>query len=486
MNPFSLRKTASFLIVIIWFVTMSMLLSRHYGLFRTATLPVSRIDPESAAPFDIWMGVYYRGDRVGSLHRVMHKDGEGFLLSEQMRLRLTLMEFQKEIESVTNVRFDRRLGLEKFDFSLKADAPIHVFGKVAGGKLMLTMEAGGRRSESSLPLDDVFSLTMSPAQDIFREGITEGMKKSVAVFDPLSMSRQKVSLEVTGREKLIVMGKSEEVYRVAASMGGTDYSIWVTGKGDVLKEESPLGFTLIREGAGEATDIRPSRDMISGSAVPFNLRLPDEVSFLKVRISGVELKGLDLDGGRQNLGRDIIEISREDLASRGKQPGRQLDEAPGQQYLRDSFFVSSRDAKIIALSKEIVREEKDPVAAARHIYEWVFRNIEKVPAVTLPVATEVLGKRRGDCNEHTALYAALARAAGIPTRIALGLTYRQGYFYYHAWPEVYAGQWIAVDPTLGQFPADAAHIRLITGDIDSQARILPILGRIRLEGLSYR
>jgi transglutaminase-like putative cysteine protease len=73
----------------------------------------------------------------------------------------------------------------------------------------------------------------------------------------------------------------------------------------------------------------------------------------------------------------------------------------------------------------------------------------------VPVAAEVLRRMSGDCNEHTALYVALARAAGIPSRVALGLVYEDGFFCYHAWPEIYAGRWIAVDPTLGQFPADA-------------------------------
>ena len=70
--------------------------------------------------------------------------------------------------------------------------------------------------------------------------------------------------------------------------------------------------------------------------------------------------------------------------------------------------------------------------------------------------------------------------------MALGLVYREGSFYYHAWPEIFIGRWIAVDPTLGQFPADAAHIRLISGDIGAQMRILGVIGKIKIEGIEYR
>ena len=63
--------------------------------------------------------------------------------------------------------------------------------------------------------------------------------------------------------------------------------------------------------------------------------------------------------------------------------------------------------------------------------------LEKKPTVSIPSAREVLRTKVGDCNEHTALFVAMARAAGIPARINVGLVFVRGAFYYHAWPEVY-------------------------------------------------
>jgi transglutaminase-like putative cysteine protease len=79
----------------------------------------------------------------------------------------------------------------------------------------------------------------------------------------------------------------------------------------------------------------------------------------------------------------------------------------------------------------------------------------------------------------------MARALGIPARIAVGLTSMRGAFYYHAWPEIYIsengrGLWLPVDPTLNQFPADATHLRLARGGLDRQAAILPLIGRIKM------
>ena len=132
---------------------------------------------------------------------------------------------------------------------------------------------------------------------------------------------------------------------------------------------------------------------------------------------------------------------------------------------------------------EIVGEVTDPWSRAMAIYEWVYANIEKESTVSIPSALEVLQNRRGDCNEHTILFAALARSVGIPTRVALGVVWsdRLDGFYYHAWPEVHVGRWIWMDPTLGQPIADATHVKLLTGGIDKWPELISFLGRLQIE-----
>ena len=55
-------------------------------------------------------------------------------------------------------------------------------------------------------------------------------------------------------------------------------------------------------------------------------------------------------------------------------------------------------------------------------------------------------------------------------------------FYYHAWPEVKFGeQWLPIEPTFGQVPADATHIKVANGELDKQIEIMGLLGKISLE-----
>jgi transglutaminase-like putative cysteine protease len=153
--------------------------------------------------------------------------------------------------------------------------------------------------------------------------------------------------------------------------------------------------------------------------------------------------------------------------------------------LASTPFLPVAHPELREKAKELVGQEADRVVAARLLNDWVFNYVEKAPTIGVPNALEVLHTRQGDCNEHTALYVALARAAGIPARIAAGVVFSDrigatGAFYYHAWPEIYLGSagWVPVDPTFGQFPADATHVKLVEGDLDRQIEIMGVMGRL--------
>ena len=112
----------------------------------------------------------------------------------------------------------------------------------------------------------------------------------------------------------------------------------------------------------------------------------------------------------------------------------------------------------------------------------VYNMLEKSVTFSVPSAVQVLETRQGDCNEHTVLFVALARALGLPARTAVGLVYLNGSFFYHAWPEVWLDEeWVAVDPTFDQAPADAAHIRFVIGGLAQQVEIVRLIGALDID-----
>ena len=124
------------------------------------------------------------------------------------------------------------------------------------------------------------------------------------------------------------------------------------------------------------------------------------------------------------------------------------------------------------MSVEILRTRVAPIlvgvtdqrAAVSRLVRWVQDELEvKVTPGTLG-HLQALQRGTGDCSEHAALFVAAAKAIGVKASIRWGWVYWDGAygpgFYPHAWAQVELDGYepVAVDPILGQFPADATHI----------------------------
>src|SRR5690606_39824601 len=225
--------------------------------------------------------------------------------------------------------------------------------------------------------------------------------------------------------------------------------------------------------------------VIGSTAIASNVALDAVASRdrLRVRLLDVDLAGLDLAGGRQALAGDTLTVERETLLDAGyRLPYAGSGEAAGE--LSATPLIQSNDPRIVRVAQRIADGETDPTAVARRLNEWVYARLAKDIVASVPSAVQVLEARKGDCNEHTVLYVALARALGLPARTAAGVVHVQGRCYYHAWPEVWlGGRWVAVDPTLGQFPADASHLRMVVGGLARQVELVRLIGRLELEVL---
>src|SRR3954463_14034648 len=215
---------------------------------------------------------------------------------------------------------------------------------------------------------------------------------------------------------------------------------------------------------------------------------PRDVRLMRIRLGGADFSAADLDGGAQHFADGILELrDPQDLKPSPADPDIS-------RYLAAEAFIESDAPEIVAEAEKAVHGVSGTRARAERLTRYVNALLDKKPTVSLPSAREVLRTKVGDCNEHTALYVAMARALGIPARIAVGLVYIHGAFYYHAWPEVYIedpgasgselgarrGLWLPVDPTLNEFPANATHLRLARGGLDKQAGILPLIGQIKI------
>ena len=478
-----MKKIIPFLIILFW-IFMTFLLIDRYAPDSSTDIKSQSLPQEGRQR---WMGIYLKGQKIGFTSSRFEKEIDGYAAYEEIKMKIMVLGIMQDIYSRTSVLLSPALKVRSFKFTLNAAQNIEVDGNIRDKTLILDITTANNKSRREIMLDEAPQMTLTIIPYLLQKGLKSGMKLRLPVFDPVTFSTQKMLIEIVGKEKINLNNSEIDAFRIKGDLNGLKLLMWIDKQGNELKEESPMGFTLIAEPMEKAMKIPDIHsqvpDIITQTSVPFNLELPPDVSYLKVRLKGIDFGGLELNGGRQTLKGDILEIVKEDINAAQHV---MLPISKMEQFLADSPFAQSKNPEIVNLANTIIGNEKNSLTAGRLLWAWVFKNIEKTPSITIPSAVDIFKTRKGDCNEHTVLYTALARAAGLPTKINVGLVYKDKRFYYHAWPEIFAGTWIAIDPTLGQFPADASHIRLISGDLDKQIILLKVINNISLEGTEYR
>jgi transglutaminase-like putative cysteine protease len=167
------------------------------------------------------------------------------------------------------------------------------------------------------------------------------------------------------------------------------------------------------------------------------------------------------------------------------------DAKPEEKFLKSSYFIDNDRDKVKELALEAVGRETDPWKKAQAIERWVHAKMRGDSSVAFCTASQVAEDLRGDCRQHAMLTAAMCRAAGVPSRTALGLVYVQRQrpeMGFHMWTEVWIkGQWIGIDATLGRGSIGAAHIKISDHswhEVQSLTPMLPVarvLGKLSIE-----
>jgi transglutaminase-like putative cysteine protease len=281
-------------------------------------------------------------------------------------------------------------------------------------------------------------------------------------------------------ENVVLEGRRWEAFKVKTTFAGLEMLSWIGPNGERLKEEGLMGLRLVKSTEDMARlGIRsdPEIDIAEAASVPSNKTLaePSNLVYLKIRLDKVDLGGFDLNTGRQRLTGSVLEIALE--SNETKHVYKKVQVEP---YLKAGFLIQSDHPTIKALAHKIVNGVKKNKAKARRILNWVYESLDKRATVSVPNALDTLKAGAGDCNEHAMLFAALLRAAGIPAKVCVGLVYTRGKFYYHAWNEVFLGEWTTADALMGQMPADVTHIKFVEGGLDRQADMVRVIGRVKL------
>ena len=485
-------KIAGIVVVIFWLSLLAALVRKTHFTPKTAPPTQAAHKPSELKTSEEWMEILLKGRKVGYTVRRVAPIKEEFEITEEIFLTVNLMGSAHKIISSTRAMVDEGFRLNRFDFSLSSDViRFTISGYVQGEDLFLEVGERGKKDTRSIKI---------PAKPMISAGLTQffrpralqvGESFTFPLFDPVSMTTNPVTIKVAAKERVKLNGEAHKAFRLEMEFLGRPLLLWVDEKGVPLREEGFMGFTLVRSNPVKAQlglDEPGRLDFYDLSAIKVKEKVknPRELSYLKVEFDHVP-PSLPAEGLRQSLYGKVLSVQRErpPFAASYAVPYRGSN---GEllQNLRPELLVQCEDREIKELAGEIINDTTDPFLASKKIMEWAFENIDKVPLVSVPDAKQILTLKKGDCNEHATLVTALLRSVGIPARIVVGLVYRDGKFYYHAWNEAHIRTWISLDAILNQMPADATHIKLVNGGIEKQIQIAAMIGTLNLSVLEYR
>jgi len=504
----SKRAMVGAAIIVAWLAGIALLIQREYfrPQFERLAQAGVRVTPGVA-----YYGVMQGDQQVGFASSTIDTAQTSLTVADYFVADIPVGGKARRVSARSNVTLSRALRVRQFDISIESEgAPVKAIGSVEGDSVLVLQltSSGSNGAPQRFQLTGPILLpTMVPLALALGETPKVGKHYVLPVFDPTTMTPKDVDLDVRAETTFVVDDSSAydaatkrwhgiqpdtiKAWNVAANTAGAPGG-WIDEQGRLVTT-TQLGFTLQRMPYEVAFEnwrndsthlaVDDDRDILETTAIAANKRLDHRVEMLRVQLRGVDLTGFDLDGGRQHLEGDVLTI--QPLATNAVDAAWQLPGKPAvdPKYLAAEPLIQSKDDDLFLLAYKIQNFQHDPRTAAALLNRWVHDSIADRVTFGVPSALEVLKNRVGDCNEHTQLYVAMARAIGIPARIASGLAYVDGKFYYHAWPEVFLGDWVGVDPTFGQFPADAAHLRFTIGGLERQTSLLRLMGNLQIDVL---
>lgn len=431
--------------------------------------------------------VALRGEDVGYMTMETEEAGDSLIIRQSMEWHLLLMGTTRtvtmEVESRTGTDMD--LGYMEMTMS-DGTSLIEARAVRNGNTVETTLNTSGREIVYTREFQGDFLPAFVDLAAASMEW-NPGDERVFPTFDPSTGMLFEATVTCEALEEVSLMGDTVEAARLLISQQGMRNTVWVHRGQIVREEETGMGMVLTRVSPSTENNIIPSSDLYEVYAVTSNeVSRPRETGERTWRMVGdIDWSEFQLDYPGLQTMVDSVVITVEALPP--SQPldfPFETDDEAILPFLQAESMIQCGDPAVKALADSLTQGMTNSWDAVMSISGYVDTAVQNVPTVSLPSAVDVLDNLRGDCNEHTILTVALCRAAGIPAVTCAGVVYvDNGIFGYHAWPAVWVGEWVAIDPTFSQPVADATHIILAQGSLEAQYVVNAVLGRLTIEEL---
>jgi hypothetical protein len=485
-------KLINLCVLCVWIVLLGILLYKDY---RGAGLGKIEDVKQTFQKKSYWYDVYANNKKIGFANTTIEQIGNEILFRHQRELKAFKTEngIQKEViieeklEALCNPDYSTKSF--KYSNNIKGEKGISLSAKTDKDDIIFELESADKRKIHTAPLNNknrnfYIPITLASALQHKKPPLNTVLKSPILNFSKLTVDDSDIILQEIMPVKIRVDIRSIYKFKIGNSV------VWTNDLGVIIKSQEPSGLTLYLQTENIAQD--PSdRTIFDYTSLPFfksNMifsKKPEEFSKMKIKIDGIKLHPELYKNTLITLTQNTLIIKKDDAENmKAKTYPLPNSDTALSEYLKDDKWIRINDKTIAGNAKNMVIVEKnDAFRMARYLTSNLYFTVSPMALFTLSDSLDIFKTHLGDYVERTMMFASFARASGLPTRMVSGLVYKNGYFYFHTWPEVWFSRWIPVDPSLAQFPADVTHIPLKQGTIEDLISIVDDLKKIKIEVL---
>ncbi len=466
-----------------WITLITILLYRNYtgALLERSQALKGTIDKTT-----YWYDIYTGSKKIGFASTTYEKIGDEVIIKHEREMKVKKDGHEKLLVEMLKCLSNSYYSIKSFEYTshFKDEKGIKLTGEVDSEDIIFFIESPEKRRAFKTPTkgrDFYLPTTFIPA--LVQKKPVSNSVFTIPVLDIVNLSINDVRVVLEEIRPIKAGIQILSLYKFKA--GNAIW--WGNEKGIIIKEEGQSGITLYSQVETIAKD--PSdRILFDYTSLPFFksakvIQDPEKLKMLKVRIKGFRLDPMLYENSLTTLKNDTLIIAKEDPEEIKKRSYTlpYKDDALSRYLKADEWVLSDhKTVKGNALNMAAI-EKNDAFRLARYLNSDLYFSVRVMPMFVLSDSLDIFKSHFGDYMERTVMFVSFARAGGLPTRLIVGFVWKDGYFYFHTWPEVWFDKWIPVDPTFAQFPADVTHIPLKEGTLKDITSTVNDLKSINIE-----
>jgi len=421
-----------------------------------------------------WMAVQLDGKKIGHVQYIEKLINHRMITTMKTSLEIDRGPYSTTIQSTVSVEVSPDGVPISFNMENKtSNITTKTYGQIIDNILKITKSTLGGEKTSEFKWENDLKLFDNNLEN---DGIIleKGFKITERAYIPSFEQEADVAYEVIGIETVNIMGQDMELYKIEITSTLKMMTFKSTSYVDenfTLKKSTMqmMGSNMTMFACPKSCALSPNDqfDIFAETSVDMPTKLKPEDLSGKIIYNFRSDKPLDKFSIPYSSEQSFKLTNEMEFIIQTDNNAQLPDDLNYEQkHLDANDWIQSDNQKIIDLTNKTISKNK-PDSFNMLVLEKFVRNYitDKNFSIGYASALETLIYKNGDCTEHALLLAAMARVAGIPTRIATGLVYNQNQNVLagHAWVQAWINdKWQSYDASSSGF--DAGHIALSYGN----------------------